>query len=82
MTTDPICDSCHKTFAPILKQKPLRGGGAERFFKCPHCAAHYHVATYTATGVKLLGEIQQARQANDLGLLSELVGKLQAEVAQ
>lgn len=82
MTSEPVCDSCHQSFTPTLKQKPLRSGGAERFFRCPHCKARYRVASYTPTGVALLAEIQAARKANDLGLLGKLIGKLQAEVTQ
>lgn len=53
------CDQCSQTFQIELKDRPRRGGGKERFFRCPHCRKHYTVALFTPLGVKLAQEIQQ-----------------------
>lgn len=54
-----ICERCGSRFEPKLKQRPLKGGGAERRFRCPWCAAWYAVAIITPLGVKLMQQIQQ-----------------------
>lgn len=53
------CDQCGQTFPIEVKDRPLRGGGKERFFRCPHCKHKYVVARFTPLGVKLAQEIQQ-----------------------
>ena len=53
------CDRCGQAFELQVKDRPLRGGGKERRFRCPHCKHWYHVATFTPLGVKLAQEIEQ-----------------------
>ena len=53
------CDQCGQTFPIEAKDRPLRGGGKERFFRCPHCKHKYTVARFTPLGVKLAQAIQQ-----------------------
>ena len=52
-----ICERCGGRFSPVLKQRPLPGGGAERRFRCPWCAAWYVVAVITPLGVRLMQQI-------------------------
>lgn len=54
-----ICERCGGRFEPQLKERPLKGGGAERRFRCPWCAAWHVVAIITPLGVKLMQQIQQ-----------------------
>lgn len=57
------CHFCQKAIAPAdltIKDRPLRGGGKERRFRCPHCKRWYTVAVFTPTGVRLANEIRQA----------------------
>lgn len=57
------CDSCRASFTPGVKDRPLRGGGKERRFRCPHCRRWYIVAVFTPAGVKIAQEIQQVEAA-------------------
>lgn len=57
------CDSCRASFTPVVKDRPLRGGGKERRFRCPHCRRWYVVAIFTPAGVKIAQEIQQVEAA-------------------
>ena len=80
------CDRCGQTFQIQVKDRPLRGGGKERFFRCPHCQHKYTVARFTPLGVKLAQEIQQVEaQINqqpdsDNTALRERLNKLRAQL--
>jgi transcription elongation factor Elf1 len=54
------CDKCGKRFALKLKERPVRGGGAEQFFRCPYCRHTYTVATITTAGVRIRQQMQLA----------------------
>lgn len=53
------CERCGGRFEPQLKERPLKGGGAERRFRCSWCNKWYTVAIITPLGVKLMQQIQQ-----------------------
>ncbi|GIV73554.1 hypothetical protein [Caldilinea sp.] len=55
------CDRCGRSFAPQLRERPLRGGGAQQLFRCPHCRHAYVVANITAEGLRLRRQMQVAR---------------------
>ena len=55
-----ICDKCGKMFDPIVKEKPVKGGGAQMFIKCPRCRQQYIIANITAEGVKIREQIKTA----------------------
>lgn len=67
-----ICDSCRALFAPVVKDRPLRGGGKERRFRCPHCGRWYVVAVFTPAGVKI---------AQELNLLEAAIRRAPADAA-
>lgn len=83
------CERCGSRFEPKLKQRPLKGGGAERRFRCPWCAAWYVVAVITPLGVKLLQqiaavEVQLKQSPGDSGLIARreaLQAQLRPEVS-
>lgn len=52
------CDRCGGRFEAVLKERPLRGGGAERRFRCPWCNKWYIVCTITPLGVKIFQQIK------------------------
>ena len=54
------CDKCHREFDIVVKEKPVKGGGAKLFFKCPHCRKQYLIANITAEGVKIREQIKTA----------------------
>ncbi len=84
------CDSCHASFTPVVKDRPLRGGGKERRFRCPQCRRWYVVAVFTPAGVKIAQEIQRVeaairRNPADIALREQLVelrGQLRPEVTR
>ena len=43
-----------------LKERPVRGGGAEQHFRCPFCRHTYIVATITTEGVRIRQQMQTA----------------------
>jgi len=57
------CDSCRASFTPAFDDRPLRGGGKERRFRCPYCLRWYIVAVFTPLAVKIGQEIQQVEAA-------------------
>lgn len=70
------CERCGGRFEPKLKERPLKGGGAERRFRCFWCAAWYVVAIITPLGVKLMQQIQQVETSlrerpGDSGLIEQ-----------
>ena len=84
-----ICERCGGRFEPQLKERPLKGGGAERRFRCPWCAAWHVVAIITPLGVKLMQQIQQIeaqlkQSPGDNGLVAQreaLQAQLRPEVS-
>lgn len=54
------CDRCSKKFEPVVKEKPVKGGGAQMFIKCPRCRKQYPIANITAEGIKIRQEMQNA----------------------
>lgn len=84
-----ICERCGGRFEPQLKERPLKGGGVERRFRCPWCRAWYVAAVITSLGVKLMQQIQQVEiklksRPGDAGLVEErqvLQERLKPEVS-
>ena len=54
------CDKCNLKFDPVVKEKPVKGGGAQMFMKCPRCRKQYVIANITAEGVKIREQIKNA----------------------
>lgn len=71
------CDKCSKSFALKLKERPVRGGGAEQFFRCPTCRHTYIVATITVEGVRIRQQMQTATPEQ----LTELRKRMAQEVS-
>ena len=54
------CDKCATKFDPVVKEKPVKGGGAQMFIKCPRCRSQYVIANITAEGIKIREQIKNA----------------------
>lgn len=70
------CERCGGRFEPQLKERPLKGGGVERRFRCQWCNKWYVVAVITPLGVKLMQQIQQVETQleqlpGDAGLIAQ-----------
>lgn len=76
--TTVTCDQCKRQTKIDLKERPQRGGGMERFFRCEHCKHHYAVAHITVEGVRIrqrmrVVEAELSLRPDDEALGSELV---------
>jgi len=57
--TKTTCDHCGARFIIDLIPAPTADGGEYQSFTCPDCGEEYPVATITAHGVRLRGEIER-----------------------
>lgn len=61
-TGQVFCDSCGLPFVPEVIESPTQDGGARQSFQCPHCHDTYLVATFTARGLELRDQLQEAQR--------------------
>lgn len=57
-----VCDTCGLQFAPNVVEDPTADGGARQWFQCVHCHDTYLVATFTARGLELRDQLQEAQR--------------------
>lgn len=84
-----VCDGCGQSFRPVLKERPIKGGGMQQRFRCPHCRRYYVVANITPEGLKIRqrlqavsAELEQAPGDEELARrLDELRQEFRAEVS-